>query len=172
MYLTPLQDWRHILTYKSRNDDPLDDGKEELCMLTATFWSAQLDTARKLELFFFFFFRFSQTGLVGTGVHGCRERGALNVRWGRIWVYENILVNSWYPSSRKTKIVKKTTDSTFPLCYVILCCAVASQVREVLAGRCSWGRRFSHRRLLLDQAARQPFHVLTPIQCNPKVHDE
>ena len=56
MYLTPLQDWRHTLTYKSRNDDPLDDGKEELCMLTATFWSAQLDTARELELFFFFFF--------------------------------------------------------------------------------------------------------------------
>ena len=123
MYLTPLQDWRHTLTYKSRNDDPLDDGKEELCMLTATFWSAQLDTARELELFFFFSF---QPNWIGWDWRAWLPRAgrAKYMVGSYMWVHENILVNSWYPSSRKTKIVKKTTDSTFPLCYVVLCCAV------------------------------------------------
>ena len=145
------------------------------CMLTATFWSAQSNTARELELFFFF--RFSQTGLVGTGVHGCRERGALNVWWGHTCGSVKHPCKFMVSIQPQDQNCEKRPTVLFPsavLCCVVLCCSVASPVREVLAGRCSWGRRFSHviGAYSWYQAARQPFHILTPIQCNPKVHDE
>lgn len=125
MYLTPLQDWRHTLTYKSRNDDPLDDGKEELCMLTATFWSAQSNTARELELFFFFFFRFSQTGLVGTGVHGCRERGALNMWWGHTCGPMKTSLQFMVSIQPQDQNCEKRPTALFP--SAVLCCCFSSE---------------------------------------------
>ena len=56
MYLTPLQDWRHTLTYKSRNDDPLDDGKEELYADCHILERAVKHSTRARTFFFFFSF--------------------------------------------------------------------------------------------------------------------
>jgi hypothetical protein len=78
------------------------------------------ERARELELFSFFFFRFSQTGLVKTGVHGCREVDRAKDRWVKpVGIWEHPCNSRLQPQDPNVKNDRPRLTTLFSRCFCL-----------------------------------------------------